>query len=85
MAKTLPGTEVDAWLGVYMPANAPREAIARAGSGITAVLNFADTRNTLSAQGIEVVTTSPGALTRLMRDDCARWGRVIRETGIKAD
>lgn len=85
IAETLPGTEVDAWLGVYMPTGAPREAIAKAGSDITAVLNVGETRNTLSAQGIEVVTTSPDALTRLMRDDYARWGKLIREAGIKAD
>jgi tripartite-type tricarboxylate transporter receptor subunit TctC len=49
------------------------------------VLNAPATKARLSAQGIDVVTSSPQALTRLIREDYERWGKVVRATGIKAE
>lgn len=85
MAETLPGVEVDAWLGVFMPAGSPRDIVAKAGADIATVLNTPETKASLSAQGIEVATTSADGLTKIMRDDQARWGKLIREANIKAD
>jgi tripartite-type tricarboxylate transporter receptor subunit TctC len=85
IAETLPGVEVDAWLGVFMPAGVPREIVAKVNSEIARALNTPETRATLSSQGIEVTLDSPDALATLMRNDYERWGRVIREAGIKAD
>ena len=85
IVETLPGVEVDAWLGVFMPANAPREIVARVNADIARVLGTPDMKAGLSAQGIEVAMSSPDALAATMRDDHARWGRLIREAGIKAD
>lgn len=85
IAETLPGVAVDAWLGVFMPANVPKEIISKVTVDISSVLNTPEMRASLSSQGIEVATTSPEALTTIMRNDYARWGRLIREAGIKAD
>ena len=85
IAETLPGVEVDAWLGVFMPANVPKEIVSRVVADISSVLNTPEMKASLSGQGIEVATSSPEALATTMRDDYARWGRLIREAGIRAD
>ena len=85
IAETLPGVEVDAWLGLFLPAGSPKELVAKINADVTEVLNIPETRTALSNQGIEVAVESPEALATLMRNDFNRWGRVIREANIKAD
>jgi len=79
------GYHFDVWSGVLMPAKVPPPIVARAAADIAGVLNAPATKAKLSAQGIDVVTSSPQALTRLIQEDYARWGNVIRATGIKAE
>jgi tripartite-type tricarboxylate transporter receptor subunit TctC len=48
-------------------------------------LQSPEVRTSLAAQGIEPTTSTPEALAQIIRDDHARWGKVIREANIKAD
>ncbi len=85
IAETVPGVAVDIWLGVFMPANVPKEIIAKVNADIARVLGAPEVKATLALQGIEPVTSTPEALASTIRDDYARWGRVIRDANIKAD
>jgi tripartite-type tricarboxylate transporter receptor subunit TctC len=79
------GVEVDAWYGVLAPAGTPASAIARLNSEINAVLAVPEVRERLSVAGIDVRGGTPEALGAEMRDDHARYGRIVQEFGIKAD
>jgi len=81
----VPGYHHDVWSAVLMPARVPPPVIARAASEIARVLNTPATKAKLAAQGIDVQTGTPQALAQLIRDDHARWGKVIKATGIKAE
>jgi len=85
IAETLPGVEVDAWLGIFMPKGVPAEIVSRVNADIAKVLSSPETRATLSTQGIDVMVDSPAALTKLMRVDYERWGRVIRDANIRPE
>lgn len=85
IAETVPGVALDVWLGVFMPAGVPRDIVAKANADIARVLQMPDIKNNLAAQGIEAITSTPEALSTIIRDDYARWGKVIREADIKAD
>ena len=39
----------------------------------------------LGPQGVDIVTTSPQAMAQLIREDYARWGKIIKAAGIKGD
>ena len=80
-----PGYALDIWLGVTMPAQAPAPVVAKVSTDIAKVLNASDIKSKLGVQGVDVVTTSPQALAQLIREDYARWGKIIRATGIKGD
>ena len=41
--------------------------------------------NNVAAQGIDVVANSSADFARFMREDYTRWGKVIREAGIRAE
>jgi len=85
IAETVPGVALDVWLGVFMPAGVPRDIVTKANAEIARVLQMPDIKKSLASQGIEAVTSTPEALSNIIRDDYARWGKVIREADIKAD
>jgi tripartite-type tricarboxylate transporter receptor subunit TctC len=81
----VPGYHHDVWSAVLMPARVPPPIVAKAAADIARVLNAPATRAKLAGQGIDVQTSAPSALARLIREDYARWGKVIRATGIRAE
>ena len=85
IAETLPGVKVDAWLGMFMPAGVPREIVSKVHADISSALSTPEMKASLTAQGIEVALSTPEALAATMRNDYARWGRLIQEASIKAD
>ncbi len=85
MAETVPGVALDVWLGVFMPAGVPKDIVSKVNADIARVLQLPEVKANLSAQGIEGVTGTPEALATTIREDHARWGKVIREANIKAD
>ena len=85
ISETVPGVALDVWLGVFMPGATPRDIVVKVNGDIARVLNSPEVRSSLAAQGIETLTSTPEALAQTIRDDHARWGRVITEANIKAD
>ena len=81
----LPGYEQTAWFGVLAPAGTPRDIIGRLNGEIIKVLNSADVKERFAKQGVEVRTSTPEQFSTFLRGEVDRWGKVIREAGIKAD
>ena len=81
----VPGYHHDVWSAILMPAKVPKAIVARANGDIARVLNAPDTKAKLAAQGIDVETGTPQALAQRIREDYARWGKVVKATGIKAE
>jgi tripartite-type tricarboxylate transporter receptor subunit TctC len=80
-----PGYALDIWLGVTMPANVPAPIVNKVSAEIARVLNVPDVKARLAPQGVDVVTSSPPALAKLIRSDYERWGKIIKAAEIKAD
>ncbi len=85
MAETVPGVALDVWLGVFMPAGVPKDIVSKVNADIARVLQLPEVKSNLAGQGIEGVTGTSEALAATIREDHARWGKVIREANIKAD
>lgn len=81
----VPGYRHDVWSCVTMPAKVPPAIVAKASADIARVLNAPETKARLAAQGIDVQTSTPQALARLIREDYERWGKVIKAMGMKAE
>ncbi|MSQ72076.1 MAG: tripartite tricarboxylate transporter substrate binding protein [Betaproteobacteria bacterium] len=79
------GVETDAWYGVLAPSGTPQSVIARMNQEINALLAMADVRERMNSAGIDVRGGTPEAFGAEMREDHARYGRIVREFGIKAD
>jgi tripartite-type tricarboxylate transporter receptor subunit TctC len=85
IGEALPGYAVDPWLGLFMPAKVPPAIINRVNTEVARILNGADLKARLGAQGIELVTNSPAEFARFIREDNVKWGKLIKEAGIKSE
>jgi tripartite-type tricarboxylate transporter receptor subunit TctC len=85
IGETVPGYALDPWLGLFVPAKTPPEVVSRIHTEVVKILNSPDLKAKLGPQGIELVTNSPADFARFIREDNARWGKLIKEAGIKAD
>ena len=54
-------------------------------SEIIKVLNSPDVKERFGKQGVEVRTSTPEQFSAFLRSEVDRWGKVIRDAGIKAD
>jgi tripartite-type tricarboxylate transporter receptor subunit TctC len=76
-------TAADQWAGVLAPARTPSEIIAKLNAGIFTAMNDPDVRAKLAQTGVVPAPDSPEEFRRYLEDEYARWGRIIREKGIK--
>jgi tripartite-type tricarboxylate transporter receptor subunit TctC len=79
------GVETDAWYGVLAPAGTPAAVIGRMNQEVNAVIAMPDVRARMNTAGIDVRGGTPEAFGTEMRDDHARYGRIVREFNIRAD
>src|SRR5512145_2111920 len=81
IAQSVPGYSLDPWLGLFVPAKTPAPIVQRIHDEVTKIVNGADLKSKLGAQGIIIDTNSPAEFARFIREDHARWGKVIKEAG----
>jgi tripartite-type tricarboxylate transporter receptor subunit TctC len=85
IGETVPGYALDPWLGLFVPAKTPQDVVMKVHAEVVKILNSADLKSRLGPQGIELVTSSPADFAKFIRDDNAKWGKLIKEAGIKGD
>src|SRR5687767_11580492 len=85
IAQTVPGYSLDPWLGLFVAAKTPPDILMKIHGEVVKILGSADLKARLGPQGIELSTNSPAEFARFIREDNAKWGRIIKEAGIKAD
>jgi tripartite-type tricarboxylate transporter receptor subunit TctC len=81
----LPGYETGIWLGLMAPAGTPRAVLDRLNAETAKVLNAADVKDTWGKQGAVPMSMSIEQFDKFLREDIAKWAKVIQATGIKAE
>jgi tripartite-type tricarboxylate transporter receptor subunit TctC len=85
IAESLPGYSGSLWIAVYAPRGVPAEIEAQLQAAMKKVLDSADTKEKLVAQGVELSSATPAQLAALLTDDIARWSKIVRESGATID
>jgi tripartite-type tricarboxylate transporter receptor subunit TctC len=85
VAEALPGFEVIGWYGIIGPANLPRPIVTRLHAELVRILNQPDVRERIIADGSEPVGSAPDDFRQFMLADLAKWAKVVKESGIKAE
>jgi tripartite-type tricarboxylate transporter receptor subunit TctC len=81
----LPGYEAVAWYGVFAPAGTPQEIVARLNADIVKIVNSQEVRELFLKQGAESYALSPAEFAKVVERDIAKWAKVVKESGAKAD
>ena len=81
-AEVIPGFENAGWFGLMAPAGTPREVIDRVQRDSARILLSDEFRGKLAQQGMMPVANTPSEFAAAIRDESARWARVIKERGL---
>ncbi len=81
----VPGYEAAAWLGIGAPANTPPDIVATLNKQVNAALADATFKARLADLGMEPFASSPAEFGKFIAEYTERWGKVIREAGIKPE
>ena len=81
----VPGFDFDSWTGYLVPPATPSAVIAKLHADITRTLTLLDVREKLVSLGFDLVGGTPDAFATLIRNDLARFGKLVKAAGIKAE
>jgi len=81
----LPELEVETWYGLFAPTGTPIEVVMRLNHDVNFQLQNAEIRELLSRQGMAAAGGTPERFGALVKQELARWTRVVDAAGIKAD
>ena len=85
LMETLPGLEMSVWYAAFGPPGLPPELAARLNAEINKAMAMPDVRARMDAIGVDVVSAGPEVLAAALRNDSERYGRIIKELGIKLE
>jgi tripartite-type tricarboxylate transporter receptor subunit TctC len=84
-ASGLPGYEAYTWVGIMAPAGTPKEIVTRLNTEAVAALERQDLKDALAAQGAEAAPGTPEQFGAHVKSELAKWAKVVKTAGIKAD
>jgi tripartite-type tricarboxylate transporter receptor subunit TctC len=81
----MPKFQVGGWFGIAAPSGTPKYAIDKISREMASILATPDAQDYLVKQGSEAFISTPEQVTALIKADVAKYGRIIKEAGIKAE
>jgi tripartite-type tricarboxylate transporter receptor subunit TctC len=85
MAEFVPGFEATTWFAMFAPANTPRAVIDKLNAEVVRVFKLPDIQERLKTIGLDPVLSSPDELARYQAVEIAKWAKVVKESGAKAE
>jgi tripartite-type tricarboxylate transporter receptor subunit TctC len=81
----VPGYESTQWFGILVPAGTPRPIIDRLHQEITRSVRAPEMKEKLTAEGLEVIASTPAEFATHIKAETEKWARVIKAMGIKSE
>jgi len=81
----LPGFEVTSWYGIFAPAALPGNLVAKVNGDVAAILQAPDLRERLQRMDADPSPLSPEDFARFVREEIAKWAKVVKASGATAD
>jgi tripartite-type tricarboxylate transporter receptor subunit TctC len=85
VAETVPGYELSVWYGAFGPVGMPPALVTRLNTEINKVMALPEVKAKMTAIGVETATSTPQQFGTILRRDADRYGKLIRELGIKGE
>ena len=81
----VPDYQAGTWYGILAPAGTPPAVVARINAELQKIVASPEIKTQFAAQGIEPAGGTPEQFGALIRDDSARWGKLIKAANIKSE
>ena len=81
----MPGYTAGSWQGVLAPKGMPPELVAKLNADIVKVLNTPAVKEKIVGLGAEPIGNSPAEMDKFLREDRARWAKLIADSGLKLE
>jgi tripartite-type tricarboxylate transporter receptor subunit TctC len=85
ISETLKEYQVTTWFGLFAPAGTPEAIVSKLHAAVVEALKPQDTRERLTGLGIEAIASTPQALAEHLRTESEKFGKVIKDAGIKVE
>ena len=81
----MPGFESYAWYGMFVPANTPKDVVARLNAAALKVMKQPDYQRVFEETGSEYVGDTPENFAAFVKAEAIKWGKIAKETGATVD
>jgi tripartite-type tricarboxylate transporter receptor subunit TctC len=81
----VPGFQTQAWYGLVAPAGLPKDVLTRLNTEIVAAVNRPEVRNQWTEMGLVPVGNTPEQFAQYIRNETAKYAKLIKENNIKAE
>ena len=81
----LPGYEAESWFAVFAPAGTPKDVVSKLNAELNRIFELPDVRQKLATLGLDPVLGTPEKLASYQRSEIAKWAKVVKESGAKAE
>lgn len=85
IGETVPGYEVTNWFGIIVPKGTPRTIIVHINADLNKALKASALGDVLRAQGADAAGGTPEEFAAIIRNDFAKWGRVVKDSRARVD
>jgi tripartite-type tricarboxylate transporter receptor subunit TctC len=85
MSESVPGYEFNNWYGIMAPAGTPRPLIDLLNAEVHRILSLPDVRERFSGLGADPTPSTPEKFAAVMKTDAEKWGRIIKQAGVRAE
>lgn len=85
ISEQLPGYEVATWYGVFAPAGTPWPVVDKLNRSLVKIFVTPDARARLAAVGADAQTNTPEQFAQAVSKERAKWAKIIRESGARAE
>jgi len=84
-AANLPGYEATSWFGVVGPANMPADVLNKDSAALMAAINSPSVKEKYLAMGAQPVGNTPAQFSTFIKNEIAKWTKVVKDSGAKVD
>ena len=81
----VPGYESGIWLGLMAPAKTPRPVLEKLNAEVNKIINSPEVKEAWAKQGAFPMGMSIDGFDKFLRDDIAKWSKVVKATGMKVE
>jgi tripartite-type tricarboxylate transporter receptor subunit TctC len=81
----VPGYEAQVWQSVVVPKGTPPEIVAKLNAELTRIMKLPETQERLSASGLVPTSSTPEELGAFIRSETTKWGKIIKDIGLKIE